>query len=453
MRARDDVVMPGEGEARRMPSAKPRIFVSHSHQDNTYCREYVNGLRTQGCDVWYDEHNLGWGALRPTIEREMPQREHFVAIFSPAAVGSEWVNAEIDAAMELLREGTMRTLTFVVAEQCVVPLLLRRWKRIEQPGGAPVSIAEAVNRTLLIVSPAADPPQPQPRVATPPAPQPPKPSYPLPDIPARLANLGYRGVNRAGAPAILPPLVSVAAGSFLMGTDKTRDKAASDNETPQHRVELAAYQIGKYPVTVAEYALAVRAGAVREPPTFAGVTWQSQLQHPDHPVVCVSWQDAQKYLVWLREATGQPDWRLPSEAQWEKAARWDAARGASRIYPWGDSFDTKRCNTLESGIGTTTPIGSYPASDAQRSGASPCGAEDLAGNVWEWTNSVRKPYPYTPSDGREAVNSTGNITLRGGSWYYVARYARAAYRVAVRPDLISFNVGFRLVVVAPGSFH
>src|SRR5581483_5022825 len=111
--------------------AASRIFVSHSHADTPFCREFVNGLRGHGFDVWYDEHNLGWGALRATIEREMPLCQHFVAILSPTAVASEWVNTEIDAALELLQEGTLRSFTFVVAERCTVPLLLRRWKRIE----------------------------------------------------------------------------------------------------------------------------------------------------------------------------------------------------------------------------------------------------------------------------------------------------------------------------------
>lgn len=119
----------------------PRVFVSHSHQDAMFCREYVKGLSERGASVWYDEHNLGWGALRATIEREMPQCQHFVGILSPAAVGSEWVNAEIDAALELLTEGILKTLTFVIAEPCVVPLLLRRWKRIEGSGGTAAPVA------------------------------------------------------------------------------------------------------------------------------------------------------------------------------------------------------------------------------------------------------------------------------------------------------------------------
>ncbi len=274
-------------------------------------------------------------------------------------------------------------------------------------------------------------------------------SYPLPDVPARLTDLGFRGVNPTGTPAILPPLVSVAAGAFLMGSDKSRDKEAYDDELPQQRVELAAFQIGKYPVTVAEYTLAVIAGATPEPRTSGSVTWQKQLQHPDHPVVCVSWQDAAAYAAWLAQMSGQSGWRLPSEAQWEKAARWDASRNASRIYPWGDNFDKARCNTRESGIGTTMPVGSYPASDQRRSGASPCGAEDMAGNVWEWTSSLYKPYPYIESDGREDQNATVNRTLRGGSWGSNPADARAAYRGSYLPDSVNvdFVVGFRLVRV------
>ncbi len=288
--------------------------------------------------------------------------------------------------------------------------------------------------------------------------------FPLPEIPARRASLGYRGVNRAGTPAIIPPLVSVSAGPFLMGSDKQRDTEVFDDETPQHRVELAAFQIGKYPVTVAEYALAVRAGAVREPPASRqGLIriisrlqdqekpWQAQLQHLDHPVVCVSWQDTQAYLAWLREATGQPDWRLPSEAQWEKAARWDAARGVSRIYPWGDSFDKMRCNTRESGIGTTTAVGEYPASDAQRSGASPCGAEDMAGNVWEWTSSLFKPYHYISSDDHGDQNSVNKRTLRGGSWYGFSRSARAPFRNSSVWDYFDNYGGFRLALPSPAG--
>ena len=130
-----------------------------------------------------------------------------------------------------------------------------------------------------------------------------------------------------------------------MGSDKAKDSQAQDDETPQYWVEVGAFQIAKYPVTVAEYALAVRAGAVREPPDMWDVNWAIQQQRHDHPVVNVSWHDAVAYVAWLNMVTGQRGWRLPTEAEWEKAARWDPQRRDSRIYPWGDTFNKDRCNS------------------------------------------------------------------------------------------------------------
>lgn len=156
----------------------------------------------------------------------------------------------------------------------------------------------------------------------------------------------------------------------------------------------------------------------------------------------VSWHDALAYAQWLAERTGDP-WRLPSEVEWEKAARWDAATGIARIYPWGGAFDARRCNSREGEKGKTTPVGSYPA------GASPCGAHDMAGNVWEWTNSPYQPYPYVATDEREQTNSTDNRVLRGGSWYYFARIARAACRISDRPA--NRYDGFRLVRAVPSA--
>ena len=156
----------------------PRVFVSHSHTDSAFCREYVAGLRQQGLDVWYDEHNLGSGVLRAVIDRELEGRQHFVVIFSPAALASDWVNAEIDAAIDLLREGHMQTFLPVVAVKCAISPLLRRYKRIEGHDGQPVSVAEAIARTFNVIVPAA------------PTPTPPAPPAPTIAIPPTLARLG-----------------------------------------------------------------------------------------------------------------------------------------------------------------------------------------------------------------------------------------------------------------------
>jgi formylglycine-generating enzyme required for sulfatase activity len=237
---------------------------------------------------------------------------------------------------------------------------------------------------------------------------------------------------------IVPPVVPVPAGAFTMGSDKQRDPQASDDELPEHWETLPAYQMGKYPVTVAEYACFVRVGQ-RQPQD-----WQGQLAKLDHPVVYVSWRDALAYAAWLAQLTGQP-WRLPTEAEWEKAARWDAARQVSHLYPWGDEWDTSRANTHESSIGGTTPVGQFP------SGASPCGALDMVGNVWEWTSSLFRPYPYPQADGREEASATGHRVLRGGSWISHRGHARAAYRLHNAPELVNYYGGFRLAWSAPAD--
>ncbi len=255
-------------------------------------------------------------------------------------------------------------------------------------------------------------------------------------LPYTLRQLGFTARSINGIEIIVLPLRDVPAGPFLMGSDKKKDKEASDDETPQHTVTLGAFQIGAYPVTVAEYACAVRAQAVKEPPASGGISWQKQLGRLDHPVVCVSWHDVVAYAAWLAQVTGQP-WRLPTEAEWEKAARGTDGR----IYPWGNTWDKTRANTRDGGPGTTTPVGAY----ADKGDASPYGAHDQAGNVWEWTSTLwGYNYPYNPSDGRENLQSTGSRVLRGGSWSSTPGDARAAFRNYVGPVLLYYGGGFRL---------
>ncbi len=411
-----------------MPNS--RVFVSHSHHDNDYCREFVAALRERGYQVWYDEHNLGWGALRATIEKEMPQCQHFIAIFSPDAVASDWVNAEIDAALDLLKEGVMQTVTFVVARECVVPLLLRRWKRIEGDNNAIVPAQEAASRAVAILASTEAPAL---------SPTPIARSRSADRLPVRLGELGFVASQCDGVAFIVPPICEVPTSEFLMGSDPNLDPQVRENELPQHRLTVASYAIGRFPVTVAEYACFVEGTLRRQPDD-----WEQQMQKVEHPIVSVSWDDAVAYAAWLAEQSGRP-WRLPTEAEWEKAARWDAQTGTARLYPWGDSFDGSRANTRESRLGATTMVGIYP------SGASPYGAEEMAGNVWEWTHSIYKSYPYNGNDGRELAQSPEHRVLRGGSWLYDAWYSRAAFRSLNRPsDLETSYVGFRLLLAAVG---
>ncbi|HEV8193579.1 MAG TPA: SUMF1/EgtB/PvdO family nonheme iron enzyme [Ktedonobacterales bacterium] len=259
-------------------------------------------------------------------------------------------------------------------------------------------------------------------------------SAPPDQFPLRLAALGYHVALLNGAEVLLPPLSPVPAGPFFIGSDPSKDPGAHVSEIPQHTLELGAFQIATYPITVAEYACFVRAGQ-KEP-----YSWRRQLRRLDHPVVYISWRTATAYANWLTERTGQP-WRVPSEAEWEKAAR--GADG--RMYPWGDQFDASRANTSEGKPKGTTPVGSY------LSGASPYGALDMVGNCWEWTNSVFHPYPYLPHDARAQEQLAAHRVLRGGSWGLDAWHARAAFRFDFDPFTVNYRFGFRLVLAGRPS--
>ena len=170
---------------------------------------------------------------------------------------------------------------------------------------------------------------------------------------------------------------------------------------------------------------------------------------PAQPVVGVCWHEARAYCAWLSAQTGQT-YRLPTEAEWEAAARglpqrqWLIGSLKARVYPWGDTFEPSRCNTFESHVRATTPVGVFP------SGYSPEGIADLSGNVWEWTGSVYRPYPYKLAEDRENFDVADERRVaRGGSWYYYQDFARAAFRYYYHPAVRYYDFGFRLVCVAP----
>jgi formylglycine-generating enzyme required for sulfatase activity len=249
-------------------------------------------------------------------------------------------------------------------------------------------------------------------------------------------------------------MVYVPAGSFWMGSDEGEEKGYGD-ERPRHEVFVPGFWIDRTPVTNEEYQRFVEATghqttaeAEGRGHVWTGSDWKkvrrADWRHPtgrrsnikdkaDHPVVLVSWHDVVAYCQWRSEATGAPI-RLPTEAEWEKAARGiDGWR-----YPWGDEFDASKCNSAEDGTGDTMPVGYYSPE-----GDSPYGLVDMAGNVWEWTCSLYKPYPYRAQDGREDPRADGARVVRGGSWDYGRRNVRTASRNRYVPSFAHNLVGFR----------
>ncbi len=258
--------------------------------------------------------------------------------------------------------------------------------------------------------------------------------------------------------------LEVPAGPFVMGS---RDDTLIfiGKETPQREVDLPAFRIGKYPVTNAQYAAFVQDGGYTQKWqrcwTQAGWDWKGDRAGPDtyggvfdlpnHPVVVVSWYEAVAFCGWLTErlrVAGEvrPDEvvTLPSEPQWEKAARGTDGR----VYPWGDQPDPGRVNYGDTGVGATSAVGCFPV------GASTYDVMDMSGNVWEWcrTKWQESYHDYEGDDLAGAANDLEGDALRmlrGGAFDGNERFVRCACRLRNNPDLRNPSVGFRLCV-APG---
>jgi formylglycine-generating enzyme required for sulfatase activity len=271
------------------------------------------------------------------------------------------------------------------------------------------------------------------------------------------------------APGVTLEFVEVPAGNFLMGSSDT-DRDARDDEKPQHELHLPTYWIGKTPVTNAQFRPFVESDGYKNRDYWTDDGWQWRTEKnrvqprywdnqkwngADYPVAGITWYEAMAYTAWLSARTGD-DYRLPSEAEWEKAARGTDGR----IYPWGNTWDAERCNCAKSywnsigremlgltGAGQTSPVGKFV------NGASPYGALDMAGNMWEWTCSTYRDYPYDPDDGREDVNDpAGKIfTLRGGSWWHDRTSVRCLARGILIPSLygIIYNDGGCRMLLSP----
>jgi len=213
----------------------------------------------------------------------------------------------------------------------------------------------------------------------------------------------------------------VPQGEFIMGSDR-----GEPDELPVRTLYLDAYFIDKYEVTNTQYSSCVKAGICKTP---SNAKQYSSYDYRNRPVTYMSWVMAKTYCEW-RGA------RLPTEAEWEKAAR--GVDG--NTYPWGEAIDCTYANyraTVAYCVENTTPVGSY------EKGMSIYGIYDLAGNVSEWVSSLHFDYPYSATDGRENPNNAGDRILRGGSWNNKASLLRSADRAWNDPNAAVFDYGFR----------
>ncbi len=252
--------------------------------------------------------------------------------------------------------------------------------------------------------------------------------------------------------------ILIPAGEMIMGSDPSIDRNTQKDEQPSHRLTLSDYYIMKTPVTNAQFLSFIEATGHRKP-----LFWQKDgfpANKADHPVVGVSFLDAVAFCRWASEMTGLPV-RLPTEPEWEKAAR--GSEGF--IYPWGNHWDVKLTNTSEGKLKDTSPVGKFSPQ-----GDSPYHISDMAGNVQHWISNLYGPYPYDPSDGRETfinnidreaglpfvTHETGTTSvinsleaswdksvIRGSSWRESREQCRCAYRSWAAPMHRSDDTGFR----------
>jgi formylglycine-generating enzyme required for sulfatase activity len=231
--------------------------------------------------------------------------------------------------------------------------------------------------------------------------------------------------------------VYVPEGSFLMGsTEQELEAAGVDpddfrDELPQHEVYLDAYWIDQTEVTNAQYSQCVAAGACDAPSSSSSHTrprYYGNASYGDYPVINVSWHDANDYCAWAGR-------RLPTEAEWEKAAR--GSEGG--VYPWGSAAATCSKANFSDCEGDTSAVGSYPE------GESPYGALDMAGNVQEWVGDWYDSdyYEISPSENPQGPASGIYRAMRSGSWFMAMGSVRTTWRHWTKPDTTGSLLGFR----------
>jgi formylglycine-generating enzyme required for sulfatase activity len=379
------------GPAKRNPR---QVFISHAHQDAAFAQRLAADLRTRGWPVWLAPDSIQPGEKWvEAINRGLEESGVFVLALTPAAVNSRWVQSETNVAIKLEHQGEIRFIPLEI-EPGHVPYLWQAYQRVafrpsyEAGLQALLRQLESGEGKIPVETSSYLPPTP----------------FPLLVREGRPQITSKRSITTQIDVKTGLVMVYVPAGDFLYGQNKKK-------------VALPDFWISKTPVTYAAYERFLDAKPRQPIPYNWDIRTRSfPVDKADHPVVLVSWHDAQAYCKWAGM------W-LPTEEEWEKAARGTDGRE----YPWGDAWRPDHCNSLEAGVGGTTPVGRYSPQ-----GDSPYGCMDMSGNVWEWTNS----WFYHGSNSR---------AWRGGSWNLDQQMVRVAVRFENLRNYSNDSLGFRLV--------
>ncbi|MBI3169450.1 MAG: SUMF1/EgtB/PvdO family nonheme iron enzyme [Chloroflexi bacterium] len=410
-----------------------RVFLCHSSADKPAVRELYQKLRTEPwIEPWLDEEELYPGQDWETeIEKAVESSDVVLVCLSNGSINKRgFVQKELRFALDIAFEMPEETIFIVPLrlEECTPPRSLRDWQYVDY---FPKPQHERALQKLIV------------------------------SLKTRASSLGLRNQttiskeNKKETAIEIPKsaqsemptaewiaknkiilsngmeFMRIPAGKFLMGSTYHQ----LDDERPQHIIDIPYdYLMARYPVTFDLYRTLIGAEV-----KYRGYDVEGE---KDHPVVLVKWTDTIKYCQLLNHLfkTELPVGlvlRLPTEAEWEKAARGTDGRE----YPWGNQFDKYKCNI---GRRATTPVGLYSPK-----GDSPYGCADMTGNVEEWTNSLKKAYPYNINDGRENEKVLGDRVLRSSSFGSDMWIARCASRSFSRMDFVNIHVGFRICIAPP----
>lgn len=434
-----------------------QVFLSHSKTDRDFASRLANDLHAAGFPVWKAPESILPGEeWAQAIERGISTSTHFLLLMSPAAVASRWVKFEFLTALNMHLQDMMVILP-IEYQSCDTPLFWKNFHAISNFEGQYAEGMIRLLRRLQSESPSR-PPMPPDRYTT--------------------FDSGASGVTYEDQPDVPlarrlsfePEMVLIPAGPFLMGSHKS-DILRLELEPEQFELDLNYdYTVGKYPVTVGQYRAFMDANGYKHEGYWkgAGLAWlrHEKQKHPDcwmdqtwtgddHlPVVGVSWHEAHAYTCWLTETTGR-EYKLLTEAEWEKAARGGlmipGEHGAmkrnsnpERIWPWGNGQPTTDICNFEGNEGQTSIVTSH----AGQAEAQPYGLFHMAGNVAEWclTNSAT-PYQYPEEDEVEGENPR---VVRGGSWFsHNAQWVRCSARSWFQPFRRYLHTGFRVQGLPP----
>ena len=407
------------------------IFISYAQEDRAKVRPLAEALERQGWKVWWDRSIRAGEQFHEVIEKAIEEASCVLVAWTSSSVHSNWVREEVQEGLD-----RKKVLIPVKIEDVKPPLGFRSFQALDlfDWDGSEDSPAfqVLVNDIAGIVGPlkesaappAEEKPKPSPRAARKASPRAPrkkkpqrtarKPAQPRPkDLKIRKSLIdGLR-------------YVWIPAGEFQMG-EVPRDSKVLVREKPRHRVQITkGFWMARTPITVGAYKRFVQAEGGKMPPA---PHFDSKWKKGDHPIVNVTWEEAKAYCEW---AGG----RLPSEAEWEYAAR-GGKEGWK--YPWGDRISTDRANY--GGLkGGTTPVGSFEANGL--------GLHDVAGKVWEWCADWFDQGYYAGSPEKDPSGPAGGTVrvLRGGAWVNLARLLRTSYRNWLVPAYRNYSLGFRSV--------